>query len=58
MESDKVAETPISIRLPKTLLPKIDKLARKERRTRANYVRVILEEVVRRGGLAIQEPGK
>ena len=50
--------SPISIRLPKELIDRIDELAHAEMRSRANYILVILEEVVRRGGLALPEEDK
>jgi predicted DNA-binding protein len=46
---------PILTRVPDKTLTAFDALARKARRTRADYLRLIVEEVVRRNGLSIGE---
>lgn len=42
----------VAFRLPKDLIERLDHLAGKAKRTRSNYLRVQVEELVKRGGLA------
>jgi len=44
----------ISVRVPSRLLVRFDDLAWRSHRQRADYLRLVMEEVVKRGGLAIE----
>ena len=45
----------LALRIPLRVLKRLDVLARAARRTRADYIRVVLLEVVERGGIECQE---
>lgn len=61
MDSEKPVNAPhmgvVSFRIPVRLLDRFDRLANKARRQRADYLRLAIEEVIRRGGLQ-SEVGK
>lgn len=43
----------VSIRLTPKLIRQLDRLANEAKRKRPDYIRVVLEEVVERGGIAV-----
>jgi metal-responsive CopG/Arc/MetJ family transcriptional regulator len=45
-----VQDAAISLRLPQTLLKKLDAQAKKEQRTRGNLIRVLLEKALEKKG--------
>jgi len=45
----------VGFRLTPSMVKKLDAIATKAGRTRANYLRMLLSEIIARGGLAVRE---